>query len=292
MNIDFNFSKEGHEIALMAIAFNVGNVAAAKALGDLNRERKAAQRPDGVDEDGVDQIKTAVAIDAFSDFANGVADDVENDNTREEQGLDRQVTFVEYCVLLAAINDELEKLGKPTANGGRWPRPQTVSGILDWKVKATPGTVRPNQLEEMKVLLSAFTGNGAAITEAELTELTKQDNAAKAEVFANMFAEHRLDIETRMEAGILNYNRFSETSWETLFNNLPARIKYFLLGSVDFKIEDKCKELLTGKLRNGSISKGANRPALVRAAEITVLRGDQTKIRDQRLTLAPVAVAA
>jgi hypothetical protein len=292
MNLDFNFSKEGVELALMAIAFNVGNVAAAKCLGDLNRERKAAQQPDGEDEDGVDKIKTMAAIDAFSNFANSVAEEFENDSTREEQGLDGQVTFVEYCVLLAAINDELDKLSKPTPSGNKWPRPQTVSGILDWKVRATPGAVRPNQLEEMKVLLSAFTGNGATITEAELTELAKQDNTAKAELFANMFAQHRQDIEARMEAGIQNYNRYSETSWETLFNNLPARIKYFLLGSVDFKIEDKCKELLTGKLRNGSISKGANRPALVRAAEITVLRGDQAKIRDQRLTLAPVAVAA
>ena len=61
--------------------------------------------------------------------------------------------------------------------------------------------------------------------------LVEADNKNRAEFFANMFAEHRVDIEDRMNAGIQNYNRFSETDWMTLFNNLLSRVKYGLLGA-------------------------------------------------------------
>lgn len=284
--IDFNLSKEGYDIAVSAIAFNAGNIAAAKALGEINAERRAAQASDN--DSNLDHITATPAIDRFSDYANSVEDSELGNEAREEQGHDKPLGFVEWCVLLAAANDELDKLAQPTASGGKWPIPQSVDGILAWKKQVIPQAVRANQVAEMRAVLAAHAGVDPAdvqLSDDDLEAMLKDENLRTAQAFAEMFADNEEDIKARMEAGMLNYNRFSEKSFQTLFNNLPAKVKYNLLGTVDFRLDSKCDELLTGKTRKGRPAPSARRPLLVRAAEITVLRADQKRIAEYRRPL-------
>jgi hypothetical protein len=288
--INLKLSTIGTEIALMALAFSVGRSASAKALGEVNAERKAAQDAEATG---------APAIDRFSDFANTLREQEVEDNARignthtdealaaasptnedyRDSGSDRKVSFVEYCVLFAALNDAIAVMAGPN---GKWPRPQSVSGILDYQSKVHARTVNDDTLAGMRAIIEADTEQPCELTDEELLLMAKDANQAQAESLAAMFEANRQDIADRMEAGILNYNRFCETSWETLFNNLPSNIRYSLLGSIGFKLEDKIYELKTGKLRNGDASKGANRPLLVRASEISVLRGDCKVVESEK----------
>ena len=286
---DFNLSEEGLDIALMGMAWNAGNIAAAKALKDVNDEAKAA-RDEIESPDGTIEKTDMPAIDRFNILMDQRDDDGSADERTEEQGHEPAATFLDYCLLLAAINDELTK----RAQGKKWPKPQDITAILDWKCKEqTNITVKDNQIAETRALMAAFMGcdpKDIEISDEQLTIMTKEDRERASKVFAAMFQEHRAAIEDRMKAACMNYNRFKETSWETHFNNMPVKARYQLLGSAGYKLDDKCNELFTGKLHNGAISKGAGRPMLIRATEISVLRGDQKKVAAARALIEPQVV--
>ncbi len=287
--VQFNLSKDGHEIALMAIAFNVSRMAAAKALGEVNAEAKAArdQPEDSDGPDAVDTIKSSLSIDRFSEHANDVQAAADKDDNTEELGFDRKVSFVEWCVLLAAVNDELDKLGKPTKNGGTWPRAQKIEDTVAWLSKVDPTKPRPvrdDDIAGIQAMAEAHSGQVLPLEDAR--KLAGDEAMNKAVFFAGLYTKYAADINDRVNAGILNYNRFSETSFETLFNNLPVKTKHNLLGTIDFKLSDKCDELLTGKTRGGKASPTAAIPALAKASTIALIRGDQKLIKRDRQLLS------
>lgn len=248
-----NFSKDTAELAYSAVAFTAGQRAAQLALSDILKERKAA-------------------AEGTSDAANEFTS--ENDDVRDDPQLDvapeAKASFEDWVAVLCTANDELLTL----ANGGKWPRPQTPEGVVEWLQKETPADVREDDKVAFKVLVEAFNnGRPAKLTDDEIASLVMQENVAKAQYFANLYQEHADDIVGRIKDQMANTD--AAISFETAMGRLPDRQKLQLVNAVIRRFDSKCNELLTGKKRGGGASPVAKIPMLARATLMSVIRGDQ-----------------
>jgi hypothetical protein len=268
MKIDFStLSKEGREIAVSTVAFAAARWAAAKALGDIGREIKAAAAHD---------------LDAHADLENSETDERLEGETTNDQGNEPRMTFTDNCHLLAAANDELVLM----ADGAKWPRPQPIESVLEWLTMQNAMPVRDEDVEATRALIMAFTG-GKAPSDDEIKQLTEQQAQDKATFFSGLYADNSDEIAHRVNSAIALYDRnIDRPDFDAVFNNLPERMKLALLRNVDNKIDRKCDELLTGRKRNGDTSPAGRIPVLQRGATIAVLRADQRDLAQVQKNLA------
>jgi hypothetical protein len=267
MKIDFStLSKEGREIAVATVAFSAARWAAAKALGDIGREIKAA---------------AAHNVDAHADLENNETDERLEGETTRDQGNEERMTFLDNCTLLAAANDELVKM----ADGAKWPRPQPIESVLEWLGKQEAMPVRNEDIEATRAMITAYTG-GIAPSDEDVKQLAQAQAKDKAAFFSGLYSTNADDIAFRVNNAIALYDRnIDAPDFDGVFNNLPERMKLALLRNVDGKIERKCTELLTGRTARGE-SPAARIPLLQRGAMIAVLRADQRQLGQVQKNLA------
>jgi hypothetical protein len=268
MNIP-QLSEQGNELAYSTIAFQAGKSAAWKALGDINREAKAA---------------TERTNDAHSELENDERGSVEMaSSTRQDareatdNGGEPTVTFAQYCGLFAAANDYLVTL----ANGKQWPRPTPVSAIIRSLQNQRAQEAKSDAVEETRAMISAYTG-GRTVSYEEAKLLADGEAREKAEYFNGQFTEHGDEVADRILTAVSLWDRNIDnegaSSVDTVLSNMPQRIQLSMLNGIDRKIDYKCTELLTG-MAFGKAAASAKIPKLVRGAMIAELRADQALLK-------------